>query len=1527
MSAEEKEVLKLKRLAVANKAQAEAMGRDWQRQQDVKRAFESVDDGDGTLGKAEFKEVLELLGLHARPPNVDEGVPSSKLFDTRFEAWWLEADAYKAGVVDMTQALGVLPDKVCAALEADEKTRRKKVAYRELLLMEAEDFDAEEPDEADLDPIQRALREPLRGYQPFKLETRAPDPAPAAWRDDGGATGKQCAAPPLPEDGAVREGWRSLETHQLIAVERGLEALPLILGSTLLQQLGVVRISLPRNKIETLHCFSEAPAVGCRGLSMLRELRLPRNNLKCLPEDVGLFRQVEQMDLSGNALTALPRSFLELEALFSLDLTHNNFKTLPDDLGELTRLETLALAENILQKLPSTLPRLHELTALDVSGNGLTHLCVFPNLPEVARIRTPGEADWDCRMEPKSRRYYYCNTRTGRVQKVLPAALRLAKEEKGGKLKLGKNRRGPAPGAKVPGVDSKLKMNTISYNHRKVELARLGVDEWDVAWSDGDGATVYTSRVNGDREFKIPSSLDKLGSLRSLTELKIDRNQLRDLPPSLAQLKELKLFRCRDNYIRSLADNMGELQKLTNLDCATNELSELPPSFARLTKLTFLSLQSNRFEKLPPLIGKLTGLKRLMLGNNALVTLPYEVGFLTTLEELQVFNNPLEDPPYETISDLPAMMWSCRQKYWALINGPVPVVVARKVGIADEIHEPEPAYQERIGRVVEEAAATGRMELQLQGVTEIPGAVRVSRNPDVWDHLHLAGLKVLKLSMNHFAAPPLFSPSLGNLRVLWLTQCEIRAIHDDVDHLQKLRELILEDNFLTKLPRTFPRLRRLELLNVAKNRLYELPENLGNLTSLTKLDLAMNNLEHLPLSITQLRMLEDLSVASNHLYKLPELTSLENLTSLNLDANGVHILPPRLGQLPLRSLRASHNRLERLGADTLLGRAEATLEHLGVASNNLLELPSCIPACTALRCVQVEYNPMRNPPAELLSEGVEILLQYCRIRDARLEKFKQLLTEFQFDYDELHMAPEAFGVITGRSGFLTPDDLTAFDKECDAYLNGPYYACPKTDVDILERVDNLRHEREHTFYHTILLSLIDLMREEISSHGDPGKRRFGHGVLLEETRPWGREGEEVGSYALSLDALVKLGRPNRYRKKERPALFDVLKERLPPSLFDYTLEVLKDAIVKYQGPYGHVAQLDKVEFERCECVDEKGRGMGHEPCVLPAICIEKIIYSQGEAQRRVQEDDKIRSAWAKLWQDLETKIKQRHGKLILNNEVHRRKRTVQTRIKGCKEALDAAKSKVKEENEKFEIAKRRKINFENGDAFNFHRLSSAEEAQQLEVDAAEKVDAAQQSVKSSEGGLAMAKQQLKMPPKVLLQIAIEDVKRKYCVVKWQEIIDENRREAIDSGWRRPWDGKDGKLFEDYSRRWAPGLNAGQDCDTLPVWIKKLRPDATQIFTPDPNLPPGAVQAKTAAQIAYELFPFDWRETDDMTLYENQYYDAFEADYITEDMAAQNRKVARNLRHLERTGKTLDKNFAPEDVKQALGTTDGGEIRA
>ncbi|KAH8045355.1 hypothetical protein JL722_14249 [Aureococcus anophagefferens] len=1157
----------------------------------------------------------DRAGLAGRsdPYADDLGIPSLELAATREAEWWAASDCDRSGSITVTEALLVLPDAVCDAPE-DERTRSEIVEYRETLEMEGEDFDAAEL-EPELDEyeacIEAALAWPTLQYKPFAVEHKQLAPPPMC---RGGATGEPCDAPPVVDDMAQREGYRSLETHGLICVERGLSDLPAALGTTLHLQLGINLIQLPRNKIETLHSFGRTPQIGCRSLVQLVELRLPGNALQFLPEDIGLLQQLVILDLSRNSLHELPPSFLHLEGLVHLDLTHNNYKDLPDEFGALTSLETLSLADNILQTLPSTLPRLHDLVKLDLSGNGLTHLCIFPNLPEVARKKTSGEEDWDA--EPLS---HALLLQPAHGQGPAHDPRRAAPRQGGERRPRARPQLAAGQEARAPKPDPALRLHTAAYNHRKMELAGMSL---------------------------------------------LDRNQIRVLPPSLRELSNLEMMRVRDNYLRSLPDDLGSLSRLTRLDCTTNELSELPASTAA-REFGILSLQSNRFERLPPLVGRLHGLRRLMLGNNSLTTLPYEVGFLTTLLELQVFNNPLIDPPYETISDLPMMMWSCRQKYWALVNGPLPVVEARRIGVADE--------------------ESRKLELQLQGVQEIPGAVRIrgkKGEPDVWMHPALESLEVLKLNMNHFKDKPLITPSLGNLRTLWLRACEIKELDDDIDHLQRLKELDLEDNRLTGLPRTFNRLRRLEVLNLAKNRLYVLPEKIGTLTALEKLDLAMNRLEYLPDSVTGLRMLKDLSVAVNNLYKLPVLSpGLNSLTSLNLDANELNLLPARLGELPLRILRASHNRLERLEADTFIGKASKTLKVLGVASNNLLELPSCLPTCEALTTVHVEYNPMRNPPAELLSEGMTILLQYCRLRDT------------------------------------------------DKYLNGPYYGCPSTDLEILERVDNLRHEREHTFYHTVLQALIDLVVEEVNSNGDSRFRRFACGVLIEEDRPWGRKGEEV-------------------------------------------------------------------------------------------------------------------------WTDVELKTKQRHGKLILGNEVHRRKRAMNSKIKKHKGNLEEARNEGKRLLEKYEIAKRRKINFENGDAFNFHRLDSAEEAEDLVLGAAEEVDAAKASAKECERLLATAKAQSKMPPKLQVQIAVQDLKRKYCIMRWNEIIDEQRWRSVDNDWRRPWDGKDGCNYRDFMTP-RGSIRLGKDVDTLPSWVRKLQPDPSVLPSEDPN---DRHKQKTPAQIAYELFP-------------------------------------------------------------------------
>jgi hypothetical protein len=89
------------------------------------------------------------------------------------------------------------------------------------------------------------------------------------------------------------------------------------------------------------------------------------------------------------------------------------------------------------------------------------------------------------------------------------------------------------------------------------------------------------------------------------------------------------------------------------------------------------------------------------------------------------------------------------------------------------------------------------------------------------------------------------------------------------------------------------------------------------------------------------------------------------------------------------------------------------------------------------------------------------------------------------------------------------------------------------------------------------------------------RKRFSTNVLFTNAlRPWGRNGELVYCYAITLEALLKDAPPNKYVRKYRPSLWALTKARLPITVFDYTPEMLKDAIAEFVGPYGKVAEIE-----------------------------------------------------------------------------------------------------------------------------------------------------------------------------------------------------------------------------------------------------------------------------------------------------------------------------------------------------------------
>uniref|UniRef100_A0A2K5S366 Disease resistance R13L4/SHOC-2-like LRR domain-containing protein n=1 Tax=Cebus imitator TaxID=2715852 RepID=A0A2K5S366_CEBIM len=108
-----------------------------------------------------------------------------------------------------------------------------------------------------------------------------------------------------------------------------------------------------------------------------------------------------------------------------------------------------------------------------------------------------------------------------------------------------------------------------------------------------------------------------IAELKNLEVLNFFNNQIEELPTQISSLQKLKHLNLGMNRLNTLPRGFGSLPALEVLDLTYNNLNEnsLPGNFFYLTTLCALYLSDNDFEILPPDIGKLTKLQILKLGN------------------------------------------------------------------------------------------------------------------------------------------------------------------------------------------------------------------------------------------------------------------------------------------------------------------------------------------------------------------------------------------------------------------------------------------------------------------------------------------------------------------------------------------------------------------------------------------------------------------------------------------------------------------------------------------------------------------------------------------------------------------------------------------------------------------------------------------------------------------------------------------------------------------------------------------------
>uniref|UniRef100_A0A0B7BIU5 PDZ domain-containing protein n=1 Tax=Arion vulgaris TaxID=1028688 RepID=A0A0B7BIU5_9EUPU len=354
---------------------------------------------------------------------------------------------------------------------------------------------------------------------------------------------------------------------------------------------------------------------------------------------------------------------------------------------------------------------------------------------------------------------------------------------------------------------------------------------------------------------------DVLRYARSLEELLLDANQIKELPRGFFRLVQLRKLSLSDNEIGRLPEEICNFVNLMELDVSKNEIFEipdkiklcknlqaldfssnpltkgLPDGLLQLRNLTQLGLNDVALQRLPYDIASLTSLASLELRDNMLKILPQSISFLIKLKILDLGSNDLETLP-PSIGSLPAL-----EELWLDCNYitdlPPEIGNLKKLSILD-------VSENQLDRLPDEVGGLQSLTdlcLSQNGLEYLPEGIG-----------YLKKLAILKVDMNRILALTSQIGSCDNLQELILTENLLSDLPVSIGKLKNLHNLNVDRNRLTEIPVEIGKCSKMGVLSLRDNKLLRLPQELGNLSKLQVLDVSGNRLEYLPITIANLNL-------------------------------------------------------------------------------------------------------------------------------------------------------------------------------------------------------------------------------------------------------------------------------------------------------------------------------------------------------------------------------------------------------------------------------------------------------------------------------------------------------------------------------------------------------------------------------------------------------------------------------------------------------------------------------------------------
>ncbi|CAM9426984.1 unnamed protein product, partial [Discosporangium mesarthrocarpum] len=386
-------------------------------------------------------------------------------------------------------------------------------------------------------------------------------------------------------------------------------------------------------------------------LAWLRELSLARNCLRRVSPDIAEMEGLVRLDVSYNRLKTIPSEMEALTRVEELNLSHNKILDFPGNIYLLSSLQRLDLSHNRLKQVPLQVGDLQLLKRTREWEVGLGLLKSLQSLDaSYNRLEAwPPQVELCTTLEDLRLKHNYIKeapstvgSNTGLVHldvsqnllRRLPDSVNSLKSLR--VLDASHNRLGPLiliKAASRRDKDFLASITELRLEHNQLEEAPASIDSLTTL-------TKLNLSENPLKDWKI-----SLSSLKNMKSLKLNGLGLKECPEGIAGMARLNVLELSRNCIPRLDPRLGGLFKLCKLDVKDNIMTELDKCVGNMVSLTYLDVGGNSLSTLPIEIFRCVALEHLDCGGGNISDLPEEIMKLTSLRYLRAPDNQLVDVP------------------------------------------------------------------------------------------------------------------------------------------------------------------------------------------------------------------------------------------------------------------------------------------------------------------------------------------------------------------------------------------------------------------------------------------------------------------------------------------------------------------------------------------------------------------------------------------------------------------------------------------------------------------------------------------------------------------------------------------------------------------------------------------------------------------------------------------------------------------------------------------------------------------